>query len=222
MSWPLPGAMLLGRFYSERNREYPLDRAWTTLGRACENTIVIRDEQIAPHHACVWRDGEDYAVEALSVEAATFVNGNALRPGGRRRLSENDLVRLASLEFEFRLEREPDAEVPRLWVRGGVHGGKVFRVPGAQALVGRALAADVQFPDRTVSRRHCALTRVGSGWRVEDLGSTNGTWVNGRPIVSAADLHDGDEVTIGFSRFVFYEGWIVPGLVRIRQGTYAG
>ena len=212
MSWPLPGALLLGRFYSERNREYSLDRPCTSLGRARDNTIVIRDERIAEHHARIRREGEGYVVEAAN-GGSTSVNGRALSRDGRRRLSDGDVLRLSDLEFEFRMQT-PDPAVPRLWVVGGVHRGKVFRVAGERIVVGRAPESDVQFPDRSVSRRHCAIARDETGWRLEDLGSTNGTVVNGQPIAragaEAVTLHEGDEIVLGYSRFVFHAGAGAP------------
>jgi pSer/pThr/pTyr-binding forkhead associated (FHA) protein len=48
----------------------------------------------------------------------------------------------------------------------------------------------------TVSRRHAQLRRTGGGWEILDLGSLNGTWVNGWR-VDRATLHDGDVVQLG-------------------------
>jgi pSer/pThr/pTyr-binding forkhead associated (FHA) protein len=70
--------------------------------------------------------------------------------------------------------------------------------PGTQLLLGRSRAADVRFPDPTVSRRHAALQRVENGWLVADRASTHGTHVNGRR-VDAAILHDGDELRLGLT-----------------------
>lgn len=219
MSGPLPGALLLGRFYSERNREYPLDRPCTSLGRARDNTIAIRDERIAEHHACIRREGEGYVVEAAN-GGATSVNGRPLEGGERRRLSDGDVLRLADLEFEFRLEA-PDPAVPRLWVVGGVHRGKVFRVAGERVVVGRAPESDVQFPDRSVSRRHCAIERDETGWRLKDLGSTNGTVVNGQPIeaTGAVALREGDEIVLGYSWLVFHGGTGAAAPDRVAHGA---
>jgi pSer/pThr/pTyr-binding forkhead associated (FHA) protein len=49
----------------------------------------------------------------------------------------------------------------------------------------------------TVSRRHARLRRDGDRWILEDLRSTNGTAVNGRPVTAPVALHDGDFVTFG-------------------------
>jgi hypothetical protein len=51
--------------------------------------------------------------------------------------------------------------------------------------------------DSTVSRVHAALERFGPAWCINDLGSTNGTIVNGTPIYSPRTLRDGDEVVLG-------------------------
>jgi pSer/pThr/pTyr-binding forkhead associated (FHA) protein len=48
--------------------------------------------------------------------------------------------------------------------------------------------------DATVSRLHAVLERYGSGWTVRDLGSRNGTEVNGEPVVGEQALHAGDEL----------------------------
>lgn len=205
MPWPTPGATLLGRFYSERNREYPLDRPVTSLGRARENTIVIRDDRIAAHHICLRREGASYVVEALSTEAATYVNGEALTVGCVRRLEHADVVRLAALDFEFEEAKHSGPDRPRLWVTGGVHRGKIFRLPGDRACVGRAPENDIQFPDRSVSRRHCAIVRRGDAWWIEDLGSMNATVVRWNRVVEPTPLWHGDEVALGFSCFVFHE-----------------
>lgn len=75
------------------------------------------------------------------------------------------------------------------------------RVPlrDAPVVVGRAADADLQFEEESVSRRHCRFEPVESGgqnWRVVDLGSTNGVFVNDRSVQSAV-LADSDRVHIG-------------------------
>lgn len=68
-------------------------------------------------------------------------------------------------------------------------------------VIGRGAEADVQLTDSGVSRRHAELRLVGDAVEVHDLGSTNGTWVNGRR-VQVATLRDGDTVTVGTTELV--------------------
>ncbi len=78
----------------------------------------------------------------------------------------------------------------------------------AEVLVGRDPAAPVHLPDRQVSRRHARIFRQGDAMYIEDLGSKNGTFVNGEPLKpgEARRLADGDVLSIGFAyRFTFVD-----------------
>ena len=75
---------------------------------------------------------------------------------------------------------------------------------GDEVLVGRLAECDIRLGDANVSRRHAAFMRVDDGWAIADLGSTNGTRLNGEA-VDKAHLHDGDVVEIGLTRFVYHE-----------------
>lgn len=77
----------------------------------------------------------------------------------------------------------------------------LFRVlPGSIKTLGRAQAADFIVDAALVSRVHCRFTLDDTGLDVEDLGSTNGTWVNGRK-VARAPLIEGDTVKVGRVEF---------------------
>ena len=81
--------------------------------------------------------------------------------------------------------------------------GLTFRLlPNTLKTVGRAPRADFVVDAALVSRVHCRLTLDGAGTlEIEDLGSTNGTFVNGRK-VGKTTLSDGDKLTIGRVEFV--------------------
>lgn len=79
----------------------------------------------------------------------------------------------------------------------------VFRLlPGSLKTIGRAPGVDFVVDAALVSRVHCRLTLTAANELVlEDLGSTNGTFLNGRK-VSKATLSDGDKLTVGRVEFV--------------------
>ncbi|MCZ6918710.1 MAG: FHA domain-containing protein [Gemmatimonadetes bacterium] len=79
--------------------------------------------------------------------------------------------------------------------------------PGHTLVIGRAVTTDVPIYDPTVSRRHAEIAHTGSGLSVKDLGSSNGTFVNGSRVSDAA-LADGDVVTFGKVAFTVVE--LVP------------
>src|SRR3984957_3273566 len=81
--------------------------------------------------------------------------------------------------------------------------------------IGTHPANDVVLDDTTVSRRHATITRRASGFELADLGSTNGTFVNGRRLSDPITLKPGDEIKFGAVRFAF-DPQSVPK--RLRRG----
>jgi hypothetical protein len=75
---------------------------------------------------------------------------------------------------------------------------------GDRMVVGRLASCDVCLADANTSRQHAAFVAEGAGWRIEDLGSTNGTLVNGERVDSLR-LRDGDVVVVGVTELVFHE-----------------
>jgi hypothetical protein len=96
-------------------------------------------------------------------------------------------------------EPEPEREHVTLTVEG-----RVVPVSADRIVVGRSRECDVRVDDSNVSRRHFELVRESPGtWVVSDLGSTNGTEVNGRTVQRRTTLDDGDRITIGSTELVF-------------------
>ncbi len=75
-------------------------------------------------------------------------------------------------------------------------------LPGPHPLsIGRAPGSVLRLSDITVSRFHAQLSASGSGWSLRDLGSSNGTWVNGRRVTGKSPVHPGDQVRFGQTAF---------------------
>ena len=88
---------------------------------------------------------------------------------------------------------------------GSPRAGDYFLLESDEVSIGRNPDADVFVDDRSVSREHVRLVREeDGGYRVEDLGSRNGTFVNRRRIDSQR-LEDGDEIQIGVYAFGYLE-----------------
>jgi pSer/pThr/pTyr-binding forkhead associated (FHA) protein len=76
----------------------------------------------------------------------------------------------------------------------------VLRLPGGRQsalTIGRSGGCDLVLGDSTVSRVHAVLRRFGDEWFLEDLGSTNGTRLNGFTIRAATAVRPGDRVGVG-------------------------
>ena len=78
-----------------------------------------------------------------------------------------------------------------------------FPLAKDRILLGRALSSDIAIEDLNVSRTHAEIRQeAANAWSIADLGSTNGTLVNGRHIASVM-LQEGDRVTVGTTTFLF-------------------
>ena len=84
-----------------------------------------------------------------------------------------------------------------LMVEGPSPGRRIF-MEKQHLIIGRDERCDLVVPERQVSRQHAAITLEGEGYVVRDLGSKNGTFVNGRELNGPHVLQDGDEIQIAY------------------------
>ena len=93
---------------------------------------------------------------------------------------------------------------PRLRVgnAAGLRAGSAYDLSDG-ALLGRGDSADIRLEDTFASSSHARLVAQGDVIVLEDLGSTNGTYLNGEPLRGPQPLHDGDSIRIGDSEFTF-------------------
>jgi len=96
--------------------------------------------------------------------------------------------------------REPTTELGRLVIVASPSGepaaGAAFALDAITSL-GRDVNNSIVLEDEFVSATHAALTYRGRAWYVEDLGSTNGTFVNGSQVDGLAPIAFGDEIQVG-------------------------
>src|SRR5947208_15930191 len=85
----------------------------------------------------------------------------------------------------------------RLIVERGSRTRSVYVVKGPDMVIGRQSGCHLRIPSGAVSRGHCLLTLVHDGLLVRDLGSANGTIVNGRDIRGEQELRPDDRLQIG-------------------------
>jgi pSer/pThr/pTyr-binding forkhead associated (FHA) protein len=79
-----------------------------------------------------------------------------------------------------------------------------FSLEAGRTTIGNATENNISLAeDTTASRLHAVLERFPAGWCVTDLGSSNGTWVNGERIWSSRRLRHADEIRIGQTRLIF-------------------
>lgn len=102
------------------------------------------------------------------------------------------------------LMKSTPVTTPVLSIIKGPQTGSTFELEDEVTTIGRDPSNGIFLNDMTVSRSHARLVRGDRGVYIEDLGSLNGTWVDGA-IVTTAPLHDGSSVQIGTFTLIYHE-----------------
>ncbi|MFI5805816.1 FHA domain-containing protein [Streptomyces sp. NPDC051561] len=161
---------------AERDRALSVLREGAAQGRLSHETFIHRMEL-----ALAARQSSDLAVLTAGLET---------EPNWSRRMFA--AVGRASA-FTVRLRKAWTTErLPKL----------LFPEPGPIPLrIGREMGSGLRLSHETVSRRHAELTHQNGIWILRDLGSTNGTCVNGRRVTGVVVVNDGDQVSFGRMAF---------------------
>jgi hypothetical protein len=93
-----------------------------------------------------------------------------------------------------------------LTIQEGPGAGQRFALSKPETVLGRHPANDVVIQHKEVSRRHASITREGASFILRDLGSNNGTSVNGQRLSSPQALRDGDVITLGGVVSLVFQG----------------
>ncbi len=211
------------------SREYLLCGHLISLGRAADNAVALDDASVSRHHARIaWVDGRPYLTDLESVNG-TLVNGARLEPNVPVRLGTGDRIVIVDLEMTWRepspgqAERKDVSGQPLPGDKPGLligaepaevtlavqtpHGEKRYPLGQQQITIGRDPASDICIDEPAVSWRHARLERVSAGYRIVDLGSTNG--LDCREVqVAQMRLAHGDVLWIGGRVSLAYE--IIP------------
>ncbi len=174
------------------------DTAPVILGRHADATIRVKNATVSRRHCkFTWADGS-LAVADMGSSAGTFINGKRIKEG---KATGGDMIVCGKLEVRLVPILEEVAPTSGRWTicYQDVE-GHTFRHPvGAghpPVTLGRSQAADLRLRDGTVGRKHCRIAWADGQLVVTDIGSRNGTFVNGERVTKAV-LNPGDEVRCG-------------------------
>ena len=174
------------------------------LGRDLSADVVLTDPsgQLSRRHARIVIRGTEAVLEDLMSTNGTFVNGERL--DAPHALRAGDKVELGACTLEF-VPAPPPAPTRAgsvgegtLKIIGGPGAGESMTVRGS-ATIGRDEGSDVRVQDPEVSRSHAKVTvQDGTAW-IDDLKSTNGTYVNGERVLEHQSLVGGDRIQVGLT-----------------------
>ena len=90
--------------------------------------------------------------------------------------------------------------MPSLVFLAGPIAGRRYKLAEGEYIIGRRSDCQIFVPDMRVSRQHARLWQDGEAWQIEDLGSNNGTFVNGEKVEIATPVRHDDEILIANNR----------------------
>jgi pSer/pThr/pTyr-binding forkhead associated (FHA) protein len=194
------------------------------IGAAPEALIRLDAEGVLHAHCELELAGERVLLRFAAGEAQVVVNGQPGEEGQHLRAGDSLSIgsvaaRLVAVE---RLPGSPGgkaaqvddagatrvrAALPKYVLRGvsGAAFGKTFPIASSQ-VIGRHHECDISVPSEEISRRHAQVKPTPDGLLVEDLGSSNGTFINGTRVQTGI-LKNGDELRLDAIRFLL----VVPG-----------
>lgn len=215
------------------NGEHPqalLNDGVNRIGSAPDSQVRLNLAGIAPVHCELQLQGAGVTLRVPDPSHPITLNGKPVQ--GVMALRPNDLLGIGSVQARFVVVEvargrsapegsNPDDDsgatrlrmaVPKFVLRGvsGAAFGKTYPVP-AQVVIGRAPECDISIPSDEISRRHAQVKPISDGLSVEDLGSSNGTFINGQRIEKGL-LRPGDELRLDTVRFLLVApGMEIPG-----------
>jgi ABC-type multidrug transport system ATPase subunit/pSer/pThr/pTyr-binding forkhead associated (FHA) protein len=179
-------------------RDYPPALPVTYIGRASDNQIVLDESTVSRHHAKLeWSSGVLYITDLDSANG-TRINKSSIKPGDKYPLKDADAISIGGFLLTVRYLSGQMAHGPPQSRELALQGRST-------ANIGRQSDNDIVLSHPTVSRKHARVIwndQVGKHL-IEDLHSTNGTFVNGKRVVRPRLLRPGDTIQIGPAQLTY-------------------
>lgn len=222
-------------------QEFELAKTSISLGRGTTNDITLDDVRVSRSHARLdiaagevtlldLGSSNGTRVNGILVERATLAPGDTIGLGGQQlKYSVDDPsedVGLTVIDTQVQLDQTIAEEVLQVVINDtstsslviftGDHTWSIDLADLDQATIGRDDNCAVFIDDSKVSRQHAEVQHRGEAFMLKDLGSINGTWVNGQQIEQHI-LQDGEVIRIGPAQIVFKRGFQEQALTMVAE-----
>ncbi len=203
---PGPG---LAAFFQGQTIKFPLEKAVLILGRRTDSDLRIPDPQVSGHHARLEQVGTTYQITDLGSTNGLIYQGQRI---GKHVLADGDLIAIGqNVVLQYRTlagflsavirDRVETPQTQYLDMRA-------LPTTDRRITIGRHSSNVLVLEHPRVSRYHAVLEQFGARFRLRDLNSDNGTFVNGQRVEKEAWIKEGDEIRIASHRLVFKEDGI--------------
>jgi len=190
---------LMLRWMGGNTQNFPISKPLISIGRAPDNDIVINHPAVSGHHLKLMSSPAGMSVTDLNSTNGTQLNGHRIPANNPQEIQPGAVLRIGDLTgnwVSITLEGAAGVAVRTLSL------GKLDLTGQTDILIGRDPACYLPLNHPTVSYRHAQIYKQDSKLVIRDLGSTNGTYVNGRRI-NLVPLSSGDEIQIGPFKLVY-------------------
>jgi len=210
-------------FPHKEHKDFELLGDSFTIGSSEESHIQVEAVGMNPNHAKLIKDGDNYSLVVENPASIVTVNGRLVK--GSKEVREGDLMIIAQVHCKIEgnnaAEEKDDNRtrirmaLPKYILRGvsGVYFGKTFPLRGKTSL-GRHSDNDIFVNVDGISRKHAEITVLADSLQVEDMDSSNGTYVNGEQ-VKKQEVKIGDEIKLDNIRFLIQS----PGMQMDNKAT---
>jgi ABC-type multidrug transport system ATPase subunit/pSer/pThr/pTyr-binding forkhead associated (FHA) protein len=201
---PQPGLVV---YLQDQVFKFSLDKNVVTLGRGPDSDVQISDPLVSGHHARLERQGAVYRIVDLGSTNGLVYQGQRVL---QHLLSDGDVLYIGPrIAVQYRayagfLPAAKKQEVPSTQFLDM----RTLPKEGRRITIGRHPSNVLVLQHPRVSRYHAVIEQFGARFRLHDLNSDNGTFVNGKRVEKEAWIQEGDELRIGSYRLVFQEDGI--------------
>lgn len=197
-------------------KHWPLNANNTIIGSGPAAHIRLDDEKISRIHAMIQLDRDNTFLSDLGwSDQGTFLNGQKIQE--EKELSKGDIITIGNSKLQITESSEGlmqlsvydgtkppshtdmDQEIEPIHIKIITKEGDHSEVQFAkqELIIGRISSSDISLPKNNVSKRHAKLSYHKGDWELKDLGSTNGTFLNGLRIDKIHKLSPNDQFIIG-------------------------
>ena len=186
-------------------QEIPLEEGELIIGRGGECSLQIKDNEISRTHLKLQREGNQIWITDLNSTNGTRLDGEQIKANLQVPVTADQEIKIGSVVLKIKKQEEMQTVVPEerdteaapdlragggdqqyspfvLQLRKGEGPWKEAPLLTGDNIVGRYIGAELFLDDHKISRRHAQITVSDKTVIIQDLGSTNGTQVNGQPL----------------------------------------